>query len=156
MNDTMAKNKVAIFRLTETNIEWNKYRTKAIMKATICKHFDHAILTTSTTRMNFKEDYKPGRTCTVITNNWTGRSLQSIEDTTGQGRWSGTIIRGHWFNVAILTAYRVTQNAIEQAGPTTAYAQQWAVARLQGIDRPEPRKQFIQDIKRLLKQLTKE
>jgi hypothetical protein len=62
------------------------------MKATIGKHFDHAILTASTTRMNFKEDYKPGGTCTVITNNWTGRSLQSIEDTTGQGRWSGTII----------------------------------------------------------------
>jgi hypothetical protein len=65
----MAKNKVAIFGLCETNIEWNKHRTKAIMKATIGKHFNHAILTTSTTRMNFEEDYKPGGTCTVITNN---------------------------------------------------------------------------------------
>ena len=74
----------------------------------------------------------------------------------GQGRWSGTIIRGHWFNVAIITKYRVTQSAIEQAGPTTAYAQQWAVARLQGSNRPEPRQQFIQDIKRLLKQLKKD
>ena len=82
---------------------------------------------TSTTTMIFEEDYKPGGTCTVITNNWTGQSLQQIEDTTGQGRWSGTIIRGHWFNVAIITAYRVTQSAIKQAGPTTAYAQQWAV-----------------------------
>ena len=140
INDTMAKHNVAIFGLTETNIEWNKHRTKAIMKATIRKHFAHAIMETSTSNMKFEEDYKPGGTCTVITNKWTGQSLQTIEDTTGQGRWSGTIIRGHWFNVAIITAYRVTQHSIEQAGPTTAYAQQWAVSRLQGIDRPEPRK----------------
>ena len=91
---------------------------------------------TSTSTMRFEEDHKPGETCTVITNNWTGRSLQNIEDPTGQGRWSGTIIRGHWINVAIITAYRVTQHSIKQAGPTTAYAQQWAVSRLQGVDQP--------------------
>jgi hypothetical protein len=34
------------------------------------------------------------------------------------------VIRAHWFNIVIITAYRVTQSAIEQAGPTTAYAQQ--------------------------------
>jgi hypothetical protein len=149
----LANNNVAIFGLTETNIEWNKHRTKAIMKATLRKHFKQAILATSTTTMKFEEDYKPGGTCTVVTNNWTGRSLQTIEDTSGQGRWSGTIIRGHWFNVAIITAYQVTQSSIKQAGPTTAYAQQWAVSRHQGIDRPEPRKQFIEDIKRMLKKL---
>jgi hypothetical protein len=112
-------------------------------------------MTTSTSSMRFEDNYKPGGTCTVVTNNWTGRSLGPIEDNSGQGRWSGTIIRGHWFNVAIITAYRVTQSAIEQAGPTTAYAQQWAVARQQGTDRPEPRKQFIHDIKRLLRNLKK-
>jgi hypothetical protein len=156
INDTMATHNVAIFGLAETNIEWNKYQTKAIMQATTRKHFDHSIMMTSTTTMKFDDDYKPGGTCTVITNNWTVRSLQQIEDTTGQGRWSGTIIRGHWFNIAIITAYRVTQSAIKQAGPTTAYAQQWAVSRLQGIARSEPRKQFIKDIKRLLIQLKKE
>ena len=156
INDIMAKQKVSIFGLSKTNIEWNKNQTKGIMKAILRKHFAHAILETSTTRMKFEEDYKPGGTCTAITNNWTGRFLQSIEDNTGQGRWSGIIIRGHWFNVAIITAYRVTQRAIEQAGPTTAYAQQWAVSRLQGTEKPEPRKQFIQDIKRLLKQLKKD
>ena len=144
------------FGLAETNIEWNNFRTKAIMQATTRKHFAHSIMMTSTTTMKFDEEYKPGGTCTVITNNWTGRSLQQIEDTTGQGRWSGTIIRGHWFNVAIITAYRVTQSAIEQAGPTTAYAQQWAVSRLHGNNRPEPRKDFIRDIKRLLQQLKKD
>jgi hypothetical protein len=113
------------------------------MKATLRKHFKHAIMTTSTTTIKFDEDDKPGGTFTVITNNWTGRSLESIDDTTGLGRWSGTKIRGHWFNVAVITAYRVTQSAIEQAGPTTAYAQQWAVSRQNGIERPEPRKQFI-------------
>jgi hypothetical protein len=38
INDNMAKNKVAIFGLCKTNIEWNKHRTRAIMKATIGKH----------------------------------------------------------------------------------------------------------------------
>jgi hypothetical protein len=130
INDTMATHNVAIFELAETNIEWNKHRTKAIMQATSRKHFDHSTMMTSTTTMKFEDNYKPGGTCTVITNNWTGRSQQQIEDTTGQRRWSRTIIRGHWFNIAIITAYRVTQSAIEQAGPTTTYAQQWAVSRL--------------------------
>jgi hypothetical protein len=152
----MAKYKVAIFELTETNIEWNKHRTKAIMKATLRKHFKHAIMTTNTTTMKFEEDYKPGRTRTVIANNWTGRSLDNIDNTTGLGQWSSTVIRGQWFNVAVITAYQVTKSSIEQAGRTTAYAQQWAVSRHQGIERPEPRTQFIQDIKSMLKQLKKD
>ena len=70
---------------------------------------------------------------------------------------SGIDIQRHdWYNIAIITVYRVTQRAIEQAGPTTAYAQQWAVLRQQGVARPEPRTQFITDIKRLLKKLKKD
>ena len=151
----MAKNKVAMFGLTETNVEWNKHKNQAIMKSVLRKHFRHATMQTSTSTMKFTDDYKPGGTCTVTTNNWTGRILTQISDNTGQGRWSGNIIRAHWFNIAVITAYRGTQRAIEQAGPTTAYAQQWAVSRQQGIDRPEPRTQFITDIKRLLKKLKK-
>ena len=86
INDIIAKYKIAIFGLTETNIEWNKHRTKAIMKATLRKHFKYAIMTTSTTTMKFKDDYKPGGTCTIISNNWTGRSLENINDTTGLGQ----------------------------------------------------------------------
>jgi hypothetical protein len=156
INETMVRHKVAIFGLTETNIEWNKYKNQTIMKSVLRKHFKHATMQTSTTTMKFDDDYKPGGTCTVITNDWTGRVLTSITDETGQGRWSGIVIRAHWFNIAIITAYRVTQRTIEQAGPTTAYAQQWAVLRQQGIDRPEPRQQFITDIKRLLKNQKRE
>jgi hypothetical protein len=156
INATMAKNKVAMFGLTETNVDWNKHKNQAIMTLVLRKHFRHATMQTSTSTMKFTDDYNLGGTCTVTTNNWTGRILTQICDNTGQGRWSGNIIRAHWFNIAVITAYRVTQRAIEQAGPTTAYAQQWAVSRQQGIDRPEPRTQFITDIKRLLKKLKKD
>ena len=72
INDTMAKHNVAIFGLTKTNIEWNMPQTNAHMKATLRKHFAHTIMETSTSTMKFEEDYKPGGTCTVTTNNWTG------------------------------------------------------------------------------------
>jgi exonuclease III len=50
----------------------------------------------------------------------------------------------------------VVQRAIKQAGPTTAYAQQWAVSRQQGIAKLEPRSQFIKDIKNAIKEWKKE
>ena len=152
----MAQYNTALFGLTETNLEWNRYKNQSIMKAVLNKHFKQSIMTTSTSKLHFPEDYKQGGTCTVITNNWSGRVLQYVSDDIGQGRWSGMVIRAHWFNVAIITAYQVTQSAIEQAGPTTAYAQQWAVMRHNGANRPEPRSQFIQDIKRILKQLKRD
>jgi hypothetical protein len=147
INETMTRHQVAMFGLTETNIEWNKYKNQLIMKSVLRKHFKHATMQTSTTTMKFADNYKPGGTCIVTTHNWTGRILTTIADETGQGRWSGTIIRAHWYNIAIITAYRVTQRAIEQVGLTTAYAQQWVVMRQQGIARPEPRSQFITNIK---------
>ena len=109
INETMTRHKVALFGLTETNIEWNKYKNQLIMKSVLRRHFKQATMQTSTTTMKFADDYKPGGTCTVTANIWTGRILTTIADNTGQGRWSGTIIRAHWYNIAIITAYRVTQ-----------------------------------------------
>jgi hypothetical protein len=102
--------------------------------------------------MTFQENYKSGGTCTIAVKQWSGRTVQTIKDTTGQGCWSGIKIRGHRKNIVIITAYRVVQKTIEQSGPTTAYyVQQWAVSRQQGIPRPEPRLQFIKDIKIAIK-----
>jgi hypothetical protein len=76
-----------------------------IMKTVLQKHFKQATMQISTTTMKFTDDYKPGRTCIVTTNKWTQRVLTPITDNTGLGRWSGNIIRAHWFNIAIVTAY---------------------------------------------------
>jgi hypothetical protein len=102
INETMTRGHKG---LTETNIEWNKYKNQLIMKSVLRKHFKQAIMQTSTTTMNFTDDYKPGGTCTVTTNKWMRRTLTTISDDTGQGRWSGTVIRAHWYNIAIITVY---------------------------------------------------
>jgi hypothetical protein len=85
INETMTRHQVALFGLTETNIEWNKYKNQLIMKSVLRKHFKQATMQTSTTTMKFADDYKPGGTCTVTTNKWTGRTLTTIADNTGQG-----------------------------------------------------------------------
>jgi hypothetical protein len=82
INETMTRHKVALFGLTETNIEWNKYKNQLIMKTVLRKHFKQATMQTSTTTMNFADDYKPGGICTVTTNKWTGRTLTTIADDT--------------------------------------------------------------------------
>ena len=149
---TMVKKNVSIFGLAETNIEWNNHKLSSRLKAKVRRTCQHANIATSTSSIQSATAYKPGGTSTIAIKQWTGRITDQIKDTTSQGRWSGLKLRAPR-PIAIITAYRVTQNSIDQAGHKTAYAQQWAVARIQGEEQPEPRKQFITDLQREIKKL---
>ena len=45
------------------------------------------------------------------------------------------------------TVYRVCQTSAITAGPTAAAQQQWRILRAKGIENPNPRKQFLTDLK---------
>ena len=102
-------------------------------------------MATSTSAIQVTSYYKPGGTATIALNKWSGRVNEQIHDKTGQGRWSGFKLRAHR-PIIVVTAYRVPQTSIDQVGHKTAYAQQWAVARMAGEPTPEPREQTITDL----------
>jgi hypothetical protein len=95
INEFMHTNNIAIYGLTKTNVEWNNQKTTARLKALVRKRFSHTTIATSTSTMQFKENYKPGGTCTIAVKQWSGRTVQTITDTSGQGQWRGIKIRGH-------------------------------------------------------------
>ena len=147
------KNQIATFGLAETNIEWQDNEITSRIRARTRRYHRTAKIATSTASIRFKQRYKPGGTCTVTTNKWTGRATGQVNDKSGQGRWSGIEHRTKGDKtIIIITGYRVSQKSIDQVGATTAYAQQWAVARQAGATNPEPRSQFITDLTKEIKE----
>ena len=56
--------------------------------------------------------------------------------------------------LSIICCYQVCNHTIQNAGPKTAFSQQWSLLRDQGQLSPNPRRQFIHDLDRLLLSLT--
>ena len=88
----------------------------------------------------------------IISEEWTGRIENKKPDESKMGRWIQCTIRGKDNRkVTMITAYQVVKQSITQAGPKTAYMQQYQRLRLTGHADPNPRKQFINDLGELLR-----
>jgi hypothetical protein len=71
---------------------------------------------------------------------------QSTDDL---GRWSTVTLNGQDSkSVTLYSAYNVHQTTIKDASPSTVFAQQWRLLRLSGVANPNPRKRFIDDLRR--------
>ena len=148
--DTMKADMVG---LSETNSPWNNhlltdgYRRAANRYAGISKtHFSSANdlidpIDSSTLQQS-------GGTVSTVNGGWTTSVRKSIiKDPTGLGRWSGVIIGGKQDKrLAIITGYRVCEQSRTSAGENTSYAREWEYFRDQGIDKPNPRQQFLTDM----------
>eukprot|EP00957_Ditylum_brightwellii_P182708 13916697-Ditylum_brightwellii.AAC.1 len=63
-------------------------------------------------------EYQPGGTATFITDKWLSQVCDSGQDKLG--RWSYVTVKGKKNQkVMIVSAYRVCDNCVAQAGPTT-------------------------------------
>ena len=62
----MNNRKVSVFGFTETNIDWNNHKLTARLKAKLRRHCKHANISTSTSTVKLRTDYKPGGTATVM------------------------------------------------------------------------------------------
>jgi hypothetical protein len=80
--------KIDIIGITEPNINWNE-KIRSDTKQKFQKHYQTALISTSSSTDPTKSYYQPGGTATIITNKYTGRAVRPIIDLTGMGRWSG-------------------------------------------------------------------
>lgn len=89
----LQQHEVDIISYTETNIKWtdaNKIEARNNIKnIKPLKYYKHSIISTSNSDDPYGSYFQPGGTCTIATNNFTGRVVKDIGDTSGLGRWSG-------------------------------------------------------------------
>ena len=133
--------------LTETNLEWRHPLVTHKIPTITKRFFNHSRLLTNTSSIRFDRIYKPGGTASLINNEWTGRIIRCEVDPTGLGRWTTAIMNGKRHRkIAIIGAYQVCKTSIHQCGLTTCYSQQWHLLRARGVEFPDPRKAFWDDL----------
>jgi hypothetical protein len=104
-------------------------------------------IATSTSSLRSNGKYKPGGTCTGLTQKYCGRYQNSGSDPHGLGWWSFIRLYGkNNSSLVVVTAYRVVNAHIGRTGSSTAFHQEWHLLRLGGILHPNPRKAFITDL----------
>jgi hypothetical protein len=99
----------------------------------------------TSSRIVCKKCYEPGVVAQVVLVDVVGRVRESKTDDSGIGRYVAHEIQGRKGT----TAHRA-RNASE-TGPETAYTQQVAVMRTDGMQTPNPRWHVLVDLKRSLK-----
>ena len=136
---------IGLAGLAETNLTWTHARTKQYRQAAR-KHLKHATITTSNSNEPCLTARQAGGTLTLINNQWNSRLHKSVADDSGMGRWTHVSFYGHNKQIIhVYTMYRVCQNSIQEAGPFTAFAQQWKALRKRDIN-TSPRKQVLIDL----------
>jgi hypothetical protein len=113
----------------------------------------HAKLFTSSSDEEWNDVRKPGDTLIGIVGPLVGRVKSHSVDK--YGRWTQVDLLGRSGRIiSIICAYQVVQ-ATGHHGDRTTHSQQVRMMRLEGQLQPNPRKQFIIDMKGLVKSLYK-
>jgi hypothetical protein len=146
--------------LPETNTNWQAKGVYASWKRLLRCTWQHSSCASSFTKDNFiSVNHQPGRTATVLTDNWTSRAIEVGTDPYSMGRWSNVMLRGRKGRKTLLvTAYRVCkQTLISAIGPTTAPVQQHRHLTRQWMEHvteePQPSLQFILDLQAWLENM---
>eukprot|EP00957_Ditylum_brightwellii_P092209 7019789-Ditylum_brightwellii.AAC.1 len=94
-------------------------------------------IVTSKSQERTKKEYQPGGTATVVMDKWVSQVRNS--GCNPLGHWSYASIKGRKDRkVTIISAYRVCENSLDQAGPATCWLQQWQQLKKQGRGNPNP------------------
>ena len=149
---SMAQFKTGTFCWADHGLNLAQTPIQQKLKTPILAHFgaarsacSYSILPPGPTAL--RTGYQPGGTFTATTGKWVTRSTgKPIVDPSGLGRWSGLSFLGkRGKRLAIITAHRSPRQQ-----PTEGYGffdQQYSLlVLLQGIPKPNVRKQFIHDI----------
>jgi hypothetical protein len=135
---------VDIFGLSETNLDWLKHMIRDKCGKNCRDFYGTSLLATSTSSLRSNRNYKPGGTCTGLTQQYCGRYQNSGSDPHGLGRWSYIHLYGKGNeSLVVITEYRVCNDHIGKAGSITAFHQEWHLLRLNGDLKPNPRTSFI-------------
>jgi len=135
---------VSVFAAQETNVHWNEDTTHLLQ--TQCQSVAPQIqITTSTSAEKTTEWYKPGGTIMMAMNNWTSRVVTKGHDTY-LGHWSYLKFVGKQDKgLIVMSSYCVCNQQFDAASQTVT-AQQIRLLQARGIQRPKPRKTFLDDL----------
>ena len=149
--DTMYEIGSDIQGLSETNKPWttgNKYKYDFMMQMM----FGHTVTIYSSAAAHHKQRYQPGGNLLSVTGAAAGRLVDSGSDEWGRHCWAA--LRGQRDEgVVFITAYRVCQERHNNPGPLTAFSSQYTEMKKCGIRKPNPRKQCLKDLLKLIQQL---
>lgn len=139
-----------VILLPETNLHWSNYAVQQATYQHRMQLFHHSKQQTSCSSRVYDNAYQPGGTCSIVTNHTSGRFHSSTNDT-NLGRWSITHLNiSNSKILTIICAYQVCKQMLSNVGSKTAYAQQWSLLRESGIECPDPRKQFVNDLSKTI------
>eukprot|EP00957_Ditylum_brightwellii_P208890 15359416-Ditylum_brightwellii.AAC.1 len=101
-------------------------------------------LTISNSPERTKTEFQLGGTAILITDKWVRHVCHSGSNRLGS--WSIVTIKGKLDRrITIVSAYRVCQESLDQAGSSTCWKQQWRQLKKKGHPNPDPRKIFLKD-----------
>jgi Reverse transcriptase (RNA-dependent DNA polymerase) len=105
-------------------------------------------MTNSTIKQKYNDsNYLPGGTTSITTGNWAGNLESHIQDFKNMGRWTGNSYRtATGKTLTAVTAYRVCKGVAKEDKAQSTYTQQYMMLKADGINEPDPRAQFVDDI----------
>ena len=149
--DTMFELGSDVQGLSETNKPWtsgNKYKYDFMMQAM----FGLSKTVYSSTSTHHKSKYQPGGNLLAFAGNATGRIKETGSDKWNRFCWA--CLRGQRDEgVAFIQAYRVCHERNSNAGPFTAYQREFTAMKEAGYKKPNPRKQILKDLLKLIQSL---
>jgi hypothetical protein len=138
--------KADIIGLCETCTNWKNRSLKKLFQLKANRILKNPVITTTTTTLNYEDNYLPGGCCQITANSWTSRCENSIYDDFRHGRWIGTTYRvSPTKRLHVVTAYRVCEMIPTATTSLATAAQQQTMLLARGIENPNPRKQFVDD-----------
>lgn len=140
-----------IFGIVETKLHCRSSVVQGLLHSCKRRVWSHAKLFTSSSEEDWNETRKPGGTLLGVTGPLVGRVKSNSADK--YGRWTQVDLLGRSGRlISVICAYQVVQE-IGRHGDQTTYSQQVRMMRLEGNLKPDPRRQFITDMKALVKTL---
>ena len=130
------------------NVKEPKVRTE-YMKAVHKKHHRCAISASWAPTTVPAKKYRPGGNQVTIFGRVTHRLKERKFDKIA-GSWAATTIRTNKGQLTIISAYRVCQSSLTQAGPSTVYSQEHIALHANGEEHPQPRKRWLAELKRVI------
>ena len=132
---TLKEYNVGVIALQELNLNVNRLAIRTAIENVFLEHFGTCKLVMATTPCHSPTAWKPGGTLLVVLGSWSHAVTHTIQDQLG--RWCGATLSGTDGSlVSIYSFYNVVKNNIDQAGPSTVFAQQWQVLCTTGITSP--------------------
>ena len=154
IGEELVYNDVDMTCLAKTKINWHRQKTKCSCECIAKRYHNQAkFITSSAIPDNINRIYQPGGTATIIGDPYMGR-ICKIETDNKYGRWTKVTFQGKSDKkVTIITAYQVNKDTVNTADDRSTWKQQYNIMRQEGIQNPDPRKRFWEDLENEIKKL---